>query len=271
MKKKGFTLIELLAVIIILGILMLIAIPSVTSYINNTRKQSYISTVKNLVDGSIMKVNSGDLCVTANSDTTYYIHPKCIDMETAYVSPYGNFEKSYVVVKYNDKKESFDYYWAGVDVAGIGVDSAVLASHLSDKNLKTNLVPNDVLVKPIKEGYYVVIDENCSCGEKTESDNYISGKCYNPDETSIQFTSNLDGLSVFYTGTRVVVNAHRIGLDNCEIKSWKWTYRLNDGERMPIEEMEGYIRHDFDTLEYYLSVTNHRYTKSYSIYTVDDD
>ena len=38
MNKKGFTLIELLAVIIILGILMLIAIPSVTNYINNSRQ-----------------------------------------------------------------------------------------------------------------------------------------------------------------------------------------------------------------------------------------
>ena len=36
MNKKGFTLIELLAVIIILGILMIITIPSVTKYINDS-------------------------------------------------------------------------------------------------------------------------------------------------------------------------------------------------------------------------------------------
>ena len=34
--KKGFTLIEALAVIIILGILIIIAVPSVTKYINST-------------------------------------------------------------------------------------------------------------------------------------------------------------------------------------------------------------------------------------------
>jgi len=43
-KRNGFILIELLAVIIILGIHMIIAIPSVTSY--------YIDTAKEIVSGA---------------------------------------------------------------------------------------------------------------------------------------------------------------------------------------------------------------------------
>ena len=39
MKKKGFTLIELLAVIVILGLLIAIAIPSVIKYLTQSRKK----------------------------------------------------------------------------------------------------------------------------------------------------------------------------------------------------------------------------------------
>lgn len=52
--KKGFTLIELLAVIVILAILVMVAIPAVTKYLNTARQgtftdnaQSAISAVRN--------------------------------------------------------------------------------------------------------------------------------------------------------------------------------------------------------------------------------
>ena len=48
--KKGFTQIELLAVIVIISIILAIAIPKVTQYITNSRKNGMVTTAKNLVD-----------------------------------------------------------------------------------------------------------------------------------------------------------------------------------------------------------------------------
>ena len=44
--KTGFTLVELLAVIVILGVLLLIAVPAVTNIIDNTKKKAFITDCK---------------------------------------------------------------------------------------------------------------------------------------------------------------------------------------------------------------------------------
>ena len=117
--KKGFTLIELLAVIIILGILMVIAIPAVTNYITKSRKEAYITTAKSYSDAMRIKVNEMSEYKFTDEDTVYYIHVNNIVVERGGKSPFGEWIDAYVVVIIEDNK--YEYYWTSVDEAGYKV------------------------------------------------------------------------------------------------------------------------------------------------------
>ena len=133
MKNKAFTLIELLAVIIILGILMLIAIPSVTNYINNSRKSTYVNTIDQIIKGTITKINSGDLEIY-DTDTTYYVPCTCIKLENGEAkSPYGKFDPAYVVVTFDG--EEYHYYFTGKDVENMGVPTITKSELLTKETI----------------------------------------------------------------------------------------------------------------------------------------
>jgi len=121
MKKKkifGFTLIELLAVIIILGVLMIIAIPSVTEYIQNARKNAYIKTATQYVSGARTKINSAELPLY-DTEATYYVPTSCISLEKGGESPFGEIEEGYVVVTYNGN--GYEYYFTVRDSEKMGI------------------------------------------------------------------------------------------------------------------------------------------------------
>ena len=127
-KKNGFTLIELLAVIIILGVLMLVAIPSVTSYINNSRKSAYADTAANYIKGATNLVNEGQKVQMYSTNVLYLIpvghdtKKSCVSLESGGQSPYNNeYALAYVGVTYNNEKGSYTYYFTAVDGSGQGL------------------------------------------------------------------------------------------------------------------------------------------------------
>ena len=166
--KKGFTLIELLAVIIILGILMIIAVPSVTKYISDSRKNGYVSTAKNIASGARNLVNSGSLDLN-DEDTTYYIDGECIKTDTGYKSPYGEFDKAYIVVTAN--YNGHDYFWTSVDETGIGVKGIIKIENLDNGNIKEGVTTSDITTDRRLDNrkYIVVVDSNCQKGDPVES------------------------------------------------------------------------------------------------------
>ena len=122
--KKAFTLIELLAVIIILGVLMLVAIPSVTGYISSSRRSSYASTGSEFIKSVGVLVNKGTMPVFEKN--TLYLFPigndetkSCVKLESGGKSPFDStYKYAYVGALYDGI--SYDYYIISNDGANQG-------------------------------------------------------------------------------------------------------------------------------------------------------
>ena len=63
-KEKGFTLIELLAVIVLLSILMVVAVPKILNVIENSRKSAAESSIKLVKDAINTQVTSESMMGT---------------------------------------------------------------------------------------------------------------------------------------------------------------------------------------------------------------
>jgi len=175
-KKKAFTLIELLAVIIILGILLIIAVPAVTKYINDSRKNGYVSTAKSIAGGVRNLVNSGEYDMY-DKDITYYVEGSCVATDNGYKSPYGEFVKSYVAVTTSNNENN--YYWISVDSTGTGVKTLINVDDLESDNIEGNVLVTDVNPTIGIDGRSKVVvigGENCTKSNPTPAEQMLNIK-----------------------------------------------------------------------------------------------
>lgn len=173
--NKAFTLIELIAVIIILGILMIIAIPSVTKYISDSRKATYVQTAKNIANGAKIMVNEGKFSML-DTNVTYYIDASCISTENGSKSPYGEFDPAYVVVIFNGRTHV--YFWTSRDTTGQGVKRITKVDDLTEDSIVSDIKKDDILnnVGLDKREYYQLIDGDCTVHEPEEVRTNISSE-----------------------------------------------------------------------------------------------
>lgn len=163
MKNKGFTLIEILSVIIILGIIMLIAVPSYTAYINSSRKSGFYTDITSYIEslkGTIIMNDYGTLPEVGE----ILVIPVMIngkeniklEKSTNGKSPFGtyNSDKCYLVVVPRATKGGatdsvvYDYYAVFLDRKGYGVNN-VASTRLSKTSV--GRITNEAEVVSLKD------------------------------------------------------------------------------------------------------------------------
>ena len=100
MKNKGFTLVETIAVIIILGVVLSIAVPSITNVVKSTNKNRMISDAETFIS-EVKEYVESDTIGNTPKDNKY----KLVDIKSKLSkSPYGgnyNMESSFVIINNN--------------------------------------------------------------------------------------------------------------------------------------------------------------------------
>ena len=110
-KKSGFTLIEVLAVIIIIGVLAIIAVPAVTKYISRSNDSVYASDAFAFTENVRSKYEMGEYGDYLKDNEIMIVPIRTIVLEKGNEeeSPYGayEFEKSYVIIVPEDNQYKF--------------------------------------------------------------------------------------------------------------------------------------------------------------------
>lgn len=123
--KNGFTLVELLAVIVVLGIITALAVPKFSEYIDNSRKDTMLSTAQEFISATKTLLSSDDSLPAIKE--AVFIPISSIDLSRGGLSPYTNKSfndsnyKSYVLV-YNDEN-NYIYFVSLIDDDGNCLDT----------------------------------------------------------------------------------------------------------------------------------------------------
>lgn len=164
MNKKGFTLIELLAVIIMIGILGVLIVPSVLNTVEESKKTSYNTLIENIVTSSqtyYEECEYGDL-----SNTSKYGNYACrIDLGNSITTTLGALANT-GFLKVKDTKEE-----NGKEVKAVlnpTTNNDISSCQITIQKIKEEVVDTNG-IKNIRVTYKVIgNDTNCPTTEEYE-------------------------------------------------------------------------------------------------------
>lgn len=164
LNRKGFTLIELLAVITIMGILLLVAIPAVSRTIENTRRDTFVDTAKSYMNALKTSVSADEVYYVDSESGSVVREPISAADSGYYYYPFttaDNDESATDLMEQGGKSS-----WGGADVRGY---IAVHKTIAGDEEEPTTTTPSEgddtTTTTPVKqktkyEYAIIIVDKN---------------------------------------------------------------------------------------------------------------
>lgn len=153
-KHNGFTLIELLAVIVILGIIMMIAIPNVISTVEKQEKNTYISDANKLITMAKYTMRTNTDIPYPDPGQVVILYFSYIDNGDVETDPEGrtyDLQQSYVALKHTE--DNYIEYW--VQLVGVDATSNRGVPLTSEVELS-----KDTAINLVKKGFSPVVGKS---------------------------------------------------------------------------------------------------------------
>ena len=197
--KKGFTLVELLAVMVILSVLLLLALPAVTRQVEESRKRTFAEDAHTVASAVKDDILMGDKVVSSTGKINYNITDvnNLLDKKLG-KSPFGgNYETANVEVQVNRDpntgKRSYSMRVCLVDDSGNGfgyssvenLDASSIALGSATSNCKpafeaTNVVETDNQ----NNSHYNTITVNPESGSQLPNDQTVTESRFTGDNST---------------------------------------------------------------------------------------
>ncbi len=97
MNRKGFSLVELLAMMVVISILMVIAVPNIVGILKNSREDQGLEDVNNLINGAKAKISSKQAANPKETDA-------CVIMTLGFIDTANNITTGQNDKDYNRKE-----------------------------------------------------------------------------------------------------------------------------------------------------------------------